>query len=1381
MSFVFSWSLLHILFNINNMADFFFFTNPDDLAETITNYGNQGINKYQVSMQCRSRNSLINPTAYAVTSGRIAVLFGDTNNNTFPNKFLTIILQPDQQPGGNTQNVKYYIYKGIIASSLLDQETVSSQDERHKLAIDNSSSYPILQRTQESYNQYISSQGLDPLDVAPINEDWLGFSRTNGAKTGSLPPPSDRIIDDIFNNNWGDEFPPLPYVKEGEAIGDFINNQFDLGSGVLESAYQHTFSFTIVLERAGEHLLFKEASGVANPNPDVNNGFFPNARIVTISSPSDSKPTVTRKKRCEIFNFMDPAAFYGAFANPGMPKLSIRKGSNTVTFPNPDSPNSKANDIYENLLNLNGKNSDGSDNPNAYIFRNRNRMYIDIRDRFGNTYDWMRDKIIEYDKYNLNIGFRFPGLPNPISRQIDYHGEKANPSDPAVFSANPRWPLLAIDLANPGDAVLTGFPINQNNPGVSNTVELAFPDTYNIGCTSIHVSNYDNIMSSGFTAEAAANQGFFHIQHIGSAWAAPIQINSPNYNADPTNATPIANYIQIHHIHCYSDFYENVDVNVHPIGADHAYGNNGNNDYPLPMERQPMEYCDFLWPVDLKLNWPGWAEDRIRSTIYTETTHIENTVAGGYDFMGNIGIARDADATSSFPNFKPKVTLFAFNTIPARENINMLDRAFNEPSGIYAFSDNSSYLQNLGTNITEYKYISRTMTINGQERQIDHLYKRTPEDIQEEIRRNGGIVPTVNIDDFVYFTIEKSEYDEILQQWEDEMDDIPDIIKPIKAWWSFKPVESGWNSTAEKEYIRFEIGIRYINERGTSSGVSMTSKYETFEPKRPGTQNPYDTIKIMDGFDVSRLNINADGNGFSIINYQGVDRIQCTINFVKGPSLSYKEFLSYKDYAIKNIRQIWSNQEGVPSGTTVSDDLLNKGLTARVRSERGSGPLRQYAIWAGDIYEQQGCGCSFRNLDQGEIVFIIDRSKFANIPSRIREDRSAVYGNAVNDEFDEQGNPTNQFYRARHGRLVFNKPGGVVDELHPYMGGNTPAHEFGHILGLTDRYTYVANINSALDVQSGTGQAVNLYLPKSFDINYGEDYRWINNLMAVGANKVPALPLPAKYSAINSEYLNAINGFESPNNNEETTGASGNIFVTPKQWQIIKAFSTDPHAFEGNPYLYPEFKFQPFAFFAPDGTNWPFGSFAGFDAATSINRAVSDYGFNDVSGTHIIEDRIGTSTGPSEILGYFSPFVPALKEEELRTNLSLITPEAANSKPSMFHLRMGNNVVTSLFPSILKGVTNHPDPAGGDNPPYGGAIIDFNAQSPLHDFFNTAGTSDPANIGRGVWNRFRIFPLKPITIDYQDENGDIRKNTFRTINDYENRVFIIKLIVNGTF
>ena len=72
-------------------------------------------------------------------------------------------------------------------------------------------------------------------------------------------------------------------------------------------------------------------------------------------------------------------------------------------------------------------------------------------------------------------------------------------------------------------------------------------------------------------------------------------------------------------------------------------------------------------------------------------------------------------------------------------------------------------------------------------------------------------------------------------------------------------------------------------------------------------------------------------------------------------------------------------------------------------------------------------------------------------------------------------------------------------------------------------------------------------------------------------------------------------------------------------------------------------------------------------------------------------------------------------------------------------------------------------------------------QNPLHDFFNTAGTSDPANIGRGVWNRFLTFPLKSITIDYQDENGDIRKNTFRTINDYENRVFIIKLIVNGTF
>ncbi len=1413
---------------------FSFFTDPTQLApeHIYASYGAKTSTKYQVSSGFKSSGPSINPGAYAITDGRIAVCWGyGSDSSSFDKRIVNVILKPNNQPGGNIPLVKYFIYKGITASSYFDVDNNNDEvlmnkpvDERVVIKPIDSNSFPFLIRMNDDRNDLIANPVTGIPSPEILNEDNLGFARTNGEKATNEALLG--TLDRIFNNNWDDDpntsgnTPELPVVKEGEKIGEFISKNINVGS----NGRIGEFSLEIVLDRIGENSLFSIAAGNnSGSHAGVSGVYGSNYHIITLESViggtgslSLSEGTFNRSLREQILNFMDPCAFYGAFGNPGMPTLNIPSDSGSITsISKGSSDQNRMNSIYQKILNSPGYDSTGAAIANSNIFSNRNTIYIDIRDRFNNTFDWVRDKSVPFNRENLKIGFN--GNTNN-NRVIDYHGEEGQGVSP--FSVSLKWPILAIEIdesvdensnPQPGEEI-RGYPYNQPNPNSSSSNPSGY-SSINLGfkrphrgfeSSSLYIENYQNIAPR--VASSASREGFFRIQDNSHEWSNPIDLFSPNFNGDPDNySVPLSNFIRIWHIHHYNDFYEGTnpcqitsgeinDPNHYPINDPNQYGNVF-NDYPQPLEKHPENYTEFLWPVDTSLNWSGWEEDRIRSTIYSDKVYLDNYKNNSTDFMANIGIARDAD--SNDPSIIPKVTLFAYNIIPSTDRINLIDREFGEPASPYQFSDNSSYLQNVGRNILDYGFERINITLSDSSViPVENLFQLTNEQINQEL--TSASPPVINVNDLAFFTIDKNDYDEILGLWTDEMKNVS--VEPIKSWWSFEPIESGQLPAGRiGEFVRYKIQIKYLNR----SNGSAPCKLETFEPLDSVLNTPFTTIKFKDPLQVSALADSASkgGGGFSITNQGGVDVINCTLYFVQGSSISYSEFLTYKNYAEKNIKQVWSNIEGQPTQPLVPVNVPNNpsafsnlGLTARVNSQSAGVPnTRTDAITAWNIEVVQGGPQNLRELLPNEVLFIIERSLFADTgdPDLMRQDRSFV--SASISDIVSGGSIVGHRSNPRIGKLVFNGQAGVYEDCsNPYQDDHTAAHEFGHFLGLTDRYTFSVNVDSSNNVLTNTGGPRNVYLPDSFDIDYTEDYRWICNLMAVGANKIPnqdvanAGPLPnGNFSALHNDFWSLTDPYASNSNAEFSNVAHGNTFITPKQWQTIKSFTSDNQQFESNEFINPEFKLQPYAFFTIQGTTWPYGSYAGYDRNPTPNgRAVSDYGFQDTGtvGVHKMSQRVAAvgAPDPSPMIGYFWPFDPI-------NSHPLVNEGVLSDSRLMFNIRLGNDIANNIFPTI-NGIDrlgnpitiqlNHPNVS--DNSQV--SPLQFLVTTALHATFNLVGTSDPANNGRAIWNKINRNTSPTIErYNYPaGTTGRMMRHSFSLRTTYNNRDLIIQLLVYGT-
>ncbi len=322
---------------------FHFFTDFDLLsAQTASQaYGPAGNNgtddEYRVTSLHQTNAQA---KAYAVCDGIICAQVDANNSN-----LLNIILKPMQQPPLNFVPIKYYIYKGIEKSSLINGAV-----------IDYTSTLKVVQSIKESQDAFNIS--YDKANNNPVGTtQTIASSNALGIQYTATAASPDTVLDtdsiDVLFYKESDY--QLPLVRAGWSIGLF--NTTLLGFEViLDSIY-----YEPILERAR----YFDGAGAKHT-----------IKVPQLqSTPTQAETFEHWHDKEVILNFMDPAAFYGS-----MYGITIEATNSSST-----KGKKSGNELYDDLLTT---------------FYNRNRTYIDIRNERNHSIDY-------YNNYGRDIQIAF--------------------------------------------------------------------------------------------------------------------------------------------------------------------------------------------------------------------------------------------------------------------------------------------------------------------------------------------------------------------------------------------------------------------------------------------------------------------------------------------------------------------------------------------------------------------------------------------------------------------------------------------------------------------------------------------------------------------------------------------------------------------------------------------------------------------------------------------------------------------------------------------------------------------------------------------------------------------------------------------------------------
>lgn len=308
------------------MSKFYFFTDIDLLAaqQASQAYGPQGTASGKDIYQFTSRHTATgNPKAYAVCKGKLLVQ--QTSNPMLVN----IILKPEVQVENNPP-IRYYIYRGIKASSLLSGDNVAAGNNT------------LTKSIQDTVKAKFGTSAV-------AAKDSLGITlHTESTATGDYKD-TDPLENAFYMPRNGFE---LWTVDGGWYIGDFEPSGF--GFEILQDVVGFQPSFAVA--RAAVNQL-AVSSLVGNET---------NAQV--FSHWHDKE---------EILHYMDPAAFYG---NMYYQKVYTSTGIDTTTLL-PSFDAKKEDDIYAQVL-------AGTSGTNFY---NKNVVYLDIRNELNYSIDYFNN------------------------------------------------------------------------------------------------------------------------------------------------------------------------------------------------------------------------------------------------------------------------------------------------------------------------------------------------------------------------------------------------------------------------------------------------------------------------------------------------------------------------------------------------------------------------------------------------------------------------------------------------------------------------------------------------------------------------------------------------------------------------------------------------------------------------------------------------------------------------------------------------------------------------------------------------------------------------------------------------------------------------------
>lgn len=282
------------------------------------------------------------PNAYAICDGTVCIQQDSGNSN-----LINLILKPKQQPEHNFPEVRFFVYKGILKSSLVSNGEI--------IVDSNNDLVTSIKNSQDALNAAIDEQLTNPPGTTtdPASENSLGiYLDSNTTNFGDQDP-----IDNLF---YQDQVTfQLPEVKGGWLIGHFNPSSF--GMEIILNEYGYDPKLEIA--RVVEHLISVDQLG---------------------SNPTNTDQFKFDHDKEEVLNYVDPAAFFGSFYSE---KLLAKSSASAFTA-------WSGNDIYDEILK--GQTHSGS----SGNFLNRDRVYLDIRNENGYSFDY-------YKNYGRDISVAF--------------------------------------------------------------------------------------------------------------------------------------------------------------------------------------------------------------------------------------------------------------------------------------------------------------------------------------------------------------------------------------------------------------------------------------------------------------------------------------------------------------------------------------------------------------------------------------------------------------------------------------------------------------------------------------------------------------------------------------------------------------------------------------------------------------------------------------------------------------------------------------------------------------------------------------------------------------------------------------------------------------
>ncbi len=1058
-------------------------------------------NKYRVTSIHSVNDS--NPKAVAVADGEVIIvptLIWDEELETYheSENEVNLILKPSNQPiEERLPGIKYYLYKGISRSSLIEGATIASEfnneltksiwesQRKRNLEFDISKGF-LEGTTNDDSNPPLSNSLLKEIgDALPIG--FIDFST--------------KIYRFFFKDLEGSA--EINQVSAGWHIGDFVTDG-DIG-------------FEIITDGVGQIVTFKEAQIKetiisVTPMPLV---------------PSQAEKFSHWNEKEKVLSYLDPCAFFGSFSSTA---LGLFKNAVEEIY-------ESGFEIYEDVLR--GK------------FENKNKIYVDIRNELEYSYNYFKN-------YS-----GFDALNNCIYFEGD--DSKNDPLDHESFAAADfnnfggyNWPIFVIEPSNLAAAEITENVL----------LQFAFPRMDNPNPFFVVIQGQlENDKFQGIFNRRKVNSKTLHFPLNGNI-TERVSLLTPNYSLDDT-IEPISCYIRV-------KFLKEISQTLPAQSTTPLQS--------LPPKTSIISYYDLdnlFTPFEMILPWGDLTpEDELNtqsSWIYYNENYTDVMRTSAQTFIGNSGIAKDANG---------EITLFTFSKQAIKNFSTQSTKTFslvgqkrksNEEKFISWFSRENNLKLNriqipiLGDPATD-PYIDTLANIDREE--LESFQKYT-------------------IDEFSFISISAEDFKTLEDIVNGITFDYLNSNPPHKPFLDgykvhlgleFQPVSSDpfvnrLSSDSEspdynKLYNTYEFVLRgYAYAILPGGGTD----FENIEVKEVKTGVNYYrlhrqlTLERLEAISGSENSILMKGKGYTCVsegstalipfpdgkfpdNPIEIKKIICKIYIYRHDGVSPQQFYEYMDYCRANIQQVWNTTSNNGLVTLFnpdpSHDISNEPSLMKPDKNRW---IRPYIVDASSVEIREASSSQFDILHQDEVLFFL---QLGDGREYIQEDKR------IGIFYYEPALGTGQPYFER--------------------APNVPAHEFGHILNLNDRYSSIALVDGSgpnqklipqgrFEIVSGIRAvpqdlilAPSIYLPPDIDDDFTQRYNWLHNLMSTLQNvTIPGRPPRFNIEIKEEPTFKAFHYFLSPvlgeGNTEPALSEDVNwllydkitVFITPSQFETI--------------------------------------------------------------------------------------------------------------------------------------------------------------------------------------------------------------------------------------